>query len=317
MRLCWIPLVASVACAGDTPGLGTTSTQPVDYDTWTEHSVDGCNGETLAAQTYAREGATAQLLIVPGYTEYTDKYHHMADLTEGRDVDVIVYDHYGQGRSSGVRAHIPDLDGQQVCDLQNIVDALIDPDRPLYLMAHSMGGLITARWLQQGGSADRVILSAPALRLDTDSSGFSYELAKSLAAAGVEAGNAEEPYGEASPRVDCAENTVTHDCERYDLFKDDPLTLIGPTTYGWLNESFQAGDAVVAAASTFPHDVTLFQAGDDKIVVNDIQDQFCTELDAVRPGACGVVTWRGAYHELLQEIERQQVVDAAFQVFER
>ena len=130
--------------------------------------LKGCS-TALAYQTWEYEGeAELTLVLTPGRTEYADKYHHVVRMIDGLELpwNVVIWDPYGQGRSGGVRAHITAWDDQFVCDLNTLIETQVDPGLPIALASHSMGGLITARWLQaHPGEVVAAVFSAPMLRL--------------------------------------------------------------------------------------------------------------------------------------------------------
>jgi len=57
-----------------------------------------------------------------------------------------MYDHFGQGLSDGIRAHVDDVDTQYVADMKSALDQLADPKLPIVVLAHSMGAMIATRF---------------------------------------------------------------------------------------------------------------------------------------------------------------------------
>jgi acylglycerol lipase len=109
----------------------------------------GCSGE-IAYTTYEYDGtAEATLIVVNGRAEYTDQYDHWLNYLYSRPWNVVMWDHFGQGRSEGPRAHADDFDLQHVRDMGAVIEQLSDPALPLVSASHSTGGLVTIRYIQQ------------------------------------------------------------------------------------------------------------------------------------------------------------------------
>eukprot|EP01062_Namystynia_karyoxenos_P056225 TRINITY_DN47195_c0_g1_i1.p1 TRINITY_DN47195_c0_g1~~TRINITY_DN47195_c0_g1_i1.p1 ORF type:complete len:327 (+),score=97.45 TRINITY_DN47195_c0_g1_i1:96-1076(+) len=117
------------------------------------------------------------VVVVHGFGEHCGRaaYDKLALALNGMGLDVYAMDHQGHGRSGGERVHVEDF----VClirDLRKFVRERVRPDReargvgntPLFILGHSMGGLIAARALQSSGGTDykAAVFSAPAWSTD-------------------------------------------------------------------------------------------------------------------------------------------------------
>ncbi len=271
-----------------------------------DHRLTGCSTQ-LAYQTWHYDGdAELTLVVTPGRTEYTDKYHHVVRMIEEQDLpwNVVIWDPYGQGRSGGVRAHITNWDEQFVCDLDVVIRATVDPSLPVALAAHSMGGLITMRWQQlHPGEVVAATFSAPMFGLYFE--GYT-EAGVCVIAAG---GGPTTPLEAYSPRPECNDpsQNVTHDCEQYDLFYQDPLTEIGSATWGWVNASCGALKQMRLDAHLVLDDVLILQAGLDTVVSMEAQDEMCGLINDAG-GSCELSLYPSDFHEILQEVDRAQAV---------
>jgi len=105
------------------------------------------------------------LLIAHGASEHGDRYRHIAEFFTGQGWNVIVGDHRGHGRSTGVRTHIKTFE-QYAQDLELIRDRFALAPESTAVLGHSMGGLIAIRHAQlfPGRSAGLVLIS-PLLRV--------------------------------------------------------------------------------------------------------------------------------------------------------
>jgi len=226
-----------------------------------------------------------------------------------RTWNVIMFDHYGQGRSTGVRAHSEGYDAQQVCFLKTVVDQVADPALPLVIVAHSMGGLIATRYVQENPTAARALVaSSPMYGFPTGD--LTEAEARQFAKNMTDAGSGTAPVGADSPRPPCEQSDVTHDCTLYDLFKDDPLTLIGPATFGWVDKSFAAIDALFADG-TLPIPLLLLQAGQETVVLPEKHQTFCDAVNAASAGRCTLQAFPDDRHELFNELDRAAVMETS------
>ena len=133
-----------------------------------EHELARPDGERLhVADWPLPEGQRrASVLLVHGLGEHSGRYAALARQLRGWGCAVRGYDHYGHGRSSGVRGALPQPD-RLLDDLAVMVDATraaMPAGEPLILLGHSMGALVAASFAARGlRPLDACVLSAPAL----------------------------------------------------------------------------------------------------------------------------------------------------------
>ena len=109
------------------------------------YNVDGA--ELFAAHWRCPEPKAA-VLIVHGFAEHCLRYAELARVLNAAAYTVSAYDHRHHGQSPGERGFIPRLD-VLIDDLDEVVDQSRKsaPNLPLFIYAHSMGGLVTASYL--------------------------------------------------------------------------------------------------------------------------------------------------------------------------
>src|SRR2546426_2349817 len=117
------------------------------------------------------EPARGVVVLVPGAAEHTGRYEHVAARLNEAGYIVNGLDLRGLGRSDGEPFHLPDPLETYMSDLDlflEAVDDLEDPALPKFMLAHSMGGGVAARYMatrpefQPAG----VVLSGPLVGLD-------------------------------------------------------------------------------------------------------------------------------------------------------
>jgi len=90
----------------------------------------------------------ACMLIVHGYAEHGGRYAALAQRLTDEGIHVFTYDQKGHGGSGGKRGYIPSFEAL-VTDLAGqLVRVVKQADgRPVFLLGHSMGGLVAANFL--------------------------------------------------------------------------------------------------------------------------------------------------------------------------
>ena len=106
------------------------------------------------------------LLLSHGIAEHSGRYEHVGAAFAEEGLRVRAFDHRGFGRSEGTRAYVDRFE-QYLDDLSLRLEAVRREDEtlPLYLLGHSLGGLIALAYClsDRQPRPDRLVLSAPAL----------------------------------------------------------------------------------------------------------------------------------------------------------
>ncbi|MCU0664899.1 MAG: lysophospholipase [Myxococcota bacterium] len=164
-----------------------------------DESFTGPNNTAIRYKSYKYMGyAQASVIFLNGRTEFVEKYDPMFTSLYNQSwatseeqtlsdlpVDFYAIDHEGQGRSGGLKSHIDDYDifVENLHAVMNRVNDLKKHKKPIFLMAHSMGGLIATRFAQTYPElVDGLILGSPMFGLNPPA-GVSIDQLKQLAGA--------------------------------------------------------------------------------------------------------------------------------------
>jgi lysophospholipase len=129
--------------------------------------VKSTDGLRLRLAVWDNKGAKGTIFLLPGRTEYVEKYGLAAAEMVARGFDVMAIDWRGQGLSEGrlpdpMVGHVDDFAEYQ-CDLDAMLDAAqaMGLPEPYFMMAHSMGGCIGLRTLMGTHPFKAAAFSAP------------------------------------------------------------------------------------------------------------------------------------------------------------
>ncbi|MGY4003211.1 alpha/beta fold hydrolase [Aeromonas sanarellii] len=303
-------------------------------DFWRQHAVEGAfkgkDGITIRYAALRQAKVDRAILIVNGRVESYLKYQELAWDLWRQGYSLYLIDHRGQGLSGRMLAdpekgYVDQFD-DYVVDLKQFHDEVIAQDKPakLFLLAHSMGGAISARYLERWpDDIQAAVLSSPMMGINLG--GLPKWLAKGLAATMGRVGGwfGEAPYGPGQgPYEDhgFADNELTHSEARYQAFRQvyaqHPQIRLGGATAHWIHQGIAGSDAAVADAGAIKTPLLVLQAGDDSVVDNAAQDAFCANArcEGGKP-----LRIEGAWHELFIEADpqRQVALNATLAFFAR
>ena len=122
-------------------------------------------GDDLHFRRWWVEGAQGVLVIAHGLGEHSGRYKKLALALNRSGYSVYALDHFGHGLSEGKRGHVDDF-ARYRTQLHEFIGMVRrdNPDKPVHLLGHSMGGLIACACVAHYGDVDSLILSAPGFR---------------------------------------------------------------------------------------------------------------------------------------------------------
>jgi len=269
---------------------------------------------------YARWAPTTNyvrgtVVVVQGRSEYIEKYFETVSDLRRRGFWVATFDWRGQGGSSRdlknhYKGHIWDF-GQYDNDIRCFMQQVVFPDcpAPYYALGHSMGGHNLIRHAGIGMCQfDRIILSAPMMRLSRELLGMPNDLTTGMVtlASWLGLGESYVPGG-SDKNINLRPfkgNKLTRDRERFDRNKTTLLAAeelcIGSPTFAWLLAALRSCNLVMqpSFASAIQIPVLFINAGSDRIVSNIATREFAERL---KNGSNIILP--NARHEILQEVD--------------
>jgi acylglycerol lipase len=262
-----------------------------------EGFFQGIRGTRIYRQCWLPDGEPrAVLLIVHGLGEHSGRYANVVDHLLPLGYAVYGLDHVGHGKSEGTREYVERF--EEYTDSLDVYRGMVrqaQPDKPLFLYGHSMGGLIGAFYLldHQAGLAGAV-LSAALARVPDNISATTITLSRLLSRLLPKAG-----------MVPLDATGVSRDPAVVQAYVDDPLVFHGKTPARLAAEMLRAMQRVTAEADKITLPVLLLQGSADRLV-NPDDARFL--YDAVSSADKTLKLYEGLYHEVHNEPERATVL---------
>ena len=298
------------------------STEIADFwQTGQFSSFQGIDNTRINYASFIAEKPNNCLVITPGRSESYIKYQELAFDLAKLNINIFIIDHRGQGLSERLldnphKGYVKQFD-DYTDDLHTFINTLVKPQcatnqQPL-LLAHSMGGAIATRLIQKYPNAVKAtLLASPMIAINKG--GLPEWLAISLITSGNflnQLINDQAWYfiGQGDYQAkDFASNNLMHSQIRYqkfiDLYQAQPELQLGGVTFNWLKQAVLTQQKIFAELDKISSPITIMQAGNDTIVDNSAQDNFCHQLNQLKPSLCQQskpFVIEGAKHELLFE----------------
>ena len=249
----------------------------------------------IYSRYYKAAAPRAAVVLVHGFGEHSGRYEALIRHLLEHGYDVTVYDHRGHGKSSGLYGHI-DRFSHYEDDLQVIIDSArkTSSGGGLFLIGHSMGGLVTLRYLtREDATVAGAVVSAPLLAIAARVPAHKVLIARIGAAL--------------APRLrlpnDIDPTVLSRDPEVGRAYAADPLVGRLVSTR-WFAEAVYAMKEVKTAASKITTPLLLLHGTEDRLAAIEATKALYP-LIASRDKELRVL--EGFYHELFNEPEKEEI----------
>jgi len=251
-------------------------------------------GVRLFRRAWLPERPRRTLLLVHGYAEHSGRYDELAVWFASRGHAVHAYDQRGHGRSQGIRCHVRRF-AEFLDDLGSVTESVREqhPALPLFLVGHSMGGLITLAFLaERQPRVAGAVVSGPALAVDAVSP-LRVALAKVLGrlAPRLPLGAGLDPQG------------LSRDPEVVRRYLEDPL-VVRTMTASLGARMLDAARRTAAQAAQIHVPLLIVHGEEDPLCAPRGSQEFYAGVHS--PGST-LRLYSGLRHEIFNEPEREQV----------
>jgi len=238
----------------------------------------------------------AVILISHGLAEHSSRYMNVVNHFVPLGYAVYSLDNIGHGKSDGRRVYV-----RRFADYTDVLSTYLamigkwQPNKPTFLLGHSMGALIAAAFLLDHQSTFAgAILSGPSVVVPKNVSRATIALARVLSALAPTIGlMALDAEG------------VSRDQAVVRAYIDDPLVYTGKTTARLGYEMIRAMQRVTAGASRITLPMIILQGGADRLVDPNGARML---YDTIGSSDKRIKVYDNLYHEVYNEPERDQVL---------
>lgn len=247
--------------------------------------------------SHETERVDAAIALVHGYGDHGGRFAWFGEAMSRRGYAVYAYDLRGHGQSSGTRGQVKSFD-EYLDDTGAFLEEVRrrQPDKPLFLLGHSLGGLICARLAEERApDVTGLVLSAPFLSVVAEVPPSKIIGARLLAVLwpGKDIGNT----------VRAAD--LSHEQAVVEAYVTDPLVHhVAPAR--WAVRTLAAQDATMEGAERITLPLYLLYGKDDPVA-----DPAFAEALFARAGSEDktVRAYEGLLHECFNEVGREQVYE--------
>jgi len=243
------------------------------------------------------EEPKAVLLVAHGLAEHSGRYMNLVNHFVPAGYAVYGIDHIGHGKSDGNRVYVerfPDFTKTLKIYFDHI--KIWQPEKPIFLIGHSMGGLIGATYLlEYQNELAGAVLSGPGVKLPAHLSQAAILVGKILSILMPKTGIIPLNY-----------DGISQDPNVVDDYIKDPLVYKGRITARLGTEIIKAIQHIAASAAKIQLPIMIAQGSADTIV-DPRGAQFLYDLVSSEDKT--IHMYDGFYHEIFNEPEHGRVLN--------
>ncbi len=231
----------------------------------------------------------ANLIINHGFAEHLDRYDHVAEYFNKRNISVFRYDLRGHGRTKTSKGDIEAF-SDYIEDLDLLVEGIKRefPDQALFMLGHSMGGLITCIYgITKQDKLAGQLFSGPAVIRANEAKGYKGSLLKLVA--------------KFSPEMRIKNSLTSDICTVDSVVKDymeDPLILKDATARFMKEFQIEATDFVKANIKNYKYPCFIAHGEKDNIIAKEASIYL---YNSISSQSKEIKIYDGLYHEIFNE----------------
>lgn len=268
----------------------------VQSTTFTWRTKDSLN---IHAVNWQPDGdPKAVIALVHGFAEHSERYHHVAEFFANDGYAMVGYDRRGHGKSDGKRGHTTNYEA-----FLEEIDQLVDysrkryPGKPIILYGHSMGGnLVLSYVLRRKPELKAILVTAPWIRL-------AFEPSAALVTIGKLTRRLMPTFTQ-NNQLDTKH--LSRDVAVGEQYVADPLVHDKITSTTGI-EMLESCDWLLSNAGEIPAPLLVMHGTGDKIISIEGTRDFLKKSS----GNITFKEWEGAYHEIHNEINKEEVLQYA------
>ncbi len=236
----------------------------------------------------------AIVCLVHGIGEHSSRYNDWAEKFVDNNIFVLAFDYRGHGKSEGKRGHI-----NQYEDIMKDIDMLLSKskelfaDIPTFLYGHSLGGNFVLNYLlQKKFQLKGAIVTSPWIRLAFEPPRIKVKIGKFI----------KSIFPAFIQSTGLKTEQISRDINAVEKYKKDKL-VHGKISVQLFFDAFDAGFWASENIEKLNTNLLLMHGGGDSITSPKASEEFAKKSE----GLIDFKKWEGAYHELHNEINKDEV----------
>jgi acylglycerol lipase len=265
----------------------------IDYCEYLFKIADNSN---LYGQSWRSTHLVGVIVIVHGYAEHSGRYQWAALQLVNRGFAIYTFDLRGHGKSSGKRNIVRSFD-DYLTDLETFLEQvkLKEPNKPLFLFGHSLGGTIAALFtIRHKPLLSGLVVSSAFLEVNRDISKLVLRLIMLVS-----------HLLPKIPTIFLDSQTLSRDLEVVEIYKDDLLVSRGRMPARTLAEMLKATAEIQSRINEIELPLLVLHGTEDRLVSMEGSKNFYLGVGSKDKS---IELYDGLYHELLNEPERVQIL---------
>ena len=264
-----------------------------------EETITAGDGLRLYLRRHEATGARGEVVLVHGFGEHSGRYGALTEHLLANGYAVTAYDQRGHGLSDGLPGHVENFSDYED-DLDKVVSLTRSraAGRPLFIIGHSLGGLVALRYLaRQPANLAGAIISAPLIAVAVPVPAHK----RLIARVGLRFAPRLRLDNEINPAH------LSRDSEVGKAYAADPH-VNRKVSMKWFAEATRAMAEVQEWAGQIRTPILVMHGTDDRLA-----SVAATKALFARIGSADkeLAIYEGYYHELFNEPEKQELFERA------
>lgn len=237
------------------------------------------------------------LVVVHGFAEHLGRYEYLTKRLNDYDFGVYRFDNRGHGKTKGEKGHIDRFE-EFLLDTDIIVEMAREENSkvPIYMLGHSMGGLIVASYgVQYKDKLNGQILSGAATMKTPQVKGIKGSIFKTL-------NNIVPKFKIKNPISSflCSDQSVVEN------YIKDPLNLKNATLNFYVEFLLNGVEQLDKDMESYNYPCLILHGSEDKIIPKEASENFYNRIQSHDKK---LIIYEGSYHEIMNEKSKDKVID--------